>query len=240
MVGSSDSGSNLRMAQLQVQDHVMLATHNEKHPTSYTASWILWPASHKHVAPLPRSIDHALSEYVFYPELEWAQFGYRPPDNFPLLGSWRDRGGQVFAFLLDRTTLEGPSREKQALLYVSGMQDAVETLGARVTALKSELAKSERKELSARQADHRIEQEKRSPAVARLLKLIGLFAVVVNAFSLYLRKLPAPILPSTALQELYESLVVVVHIAALVLLLTITLIGIGYVLRYGLLMLRRL
>lgn len=68
--------------------------------------------------------------------------------------------------------------------------------------------------------------------------LVGLFTVVVNAFSLYLRQLPPPPLPAPAIQDTYEFLVVAVHIAALILLLIITLISIGYVLRYGILMLR--
>ena len=138
---------------------------------SYTASWVLWPNPLEHAPSLPRSIDQALSDYVFYPEPEWKRFGYRPPENYPLLGAWRDPGGRVFAFLLDSTPFDAASGEKHVLLYVSGLQDAVEALGAKVTALKSDIAKSERKELQIREAEHRIEQEKKSPAVARLLKL---------------------------------------------------------------------
>lgn len=221
-----------------MRDEVMQPEVGNEKSRSYTGSWVLWANSFEHAMPLPRSIDHALSDYVFYPEPEWARFGYRPPENIPLLGAWRDPGGNVFAFLLDLAPRKAAAGEKRVLLYVSGMRDAVEEVGARVTALKSVLAKSERKEIQVRHAEHRIEQEKKSPAVARLLKLIGLFTVVVNAFSLYLRQLPPPNLPAPSVQDAYQLLVVVVHFAALLLLLVITLIGIGYVLRYGILMLR--
>jgi hypothetical protein len=40
-------------------------------------------------------------------------------------------------------------------------------------------------------------------------------------------------------QDAYQVLVMAVHFAALLLLLIITLIGVGYVLRYGILILRR-
>jgi len=108
-----------------------------------------------------------------------------------------------------------------------------------VTELKSLLEKSERRELQVRHAENRIKQEKKSPAITRLLKLIGFFTVVVNAFSLYLRKLAPPHLPGPVFEMAYQILVLIMHFAALVLLLIITLIGIGYVLRYGILMLRR-
>ena len=200
---------------------------------------MLWANSPEHALPLPRSIDHALSDYVFYPEAEWTRFGYRPPENIPLLGAWRDTDGRVFAFLLDAALQESDSRERRLLLYVSGVRSAVDKVGAKVTALKSILAKSEQRELKVLHTEHRIEQEKKSPAVARLLKLVGLFTVVVNAFSLYLRQLPPPNLFTSWLQNSYQFLVVVVHFAALLLLLVTTLIGIGYVLRYGILILRR-
>lgn len=221
------------------RDEEMQPVVGQVEANSYTASWVLWPNSFEHTMPLPRSIDQSLSDYVFYPEPEWARFGYRPPDNLPLLGAWRDPGGSVFAFLLGPAPREAAAGEKRVLLYVSGIRDSVEQIGAKVTALKYVLAKSERREMHVRHAEHRIQQERKSPAVARLLTLIGLFTVVVNAFSLYLRQLSPPNLPAPSVQGAYQLLVVVVHFAALLLLLVITLIGIGYVLRYGILMLRR-
>jgi hypothetical protein len=211
----------------------------QEEPDFQTASWVLWGNLSEHALPLPRSIDQALHDYVFYPEAEWARFGYRPPENLPLLGAWRDPDGSVFAFLLDFTSRGSADRESRLLLYASGIRESVERIGTRVTTLKSLIGKSERREIRVRHAEHLIAQEKKSPAVARLLKLIGLFTVLVNAFSLYLRKLSPPNFPEPYVQTAYNLLVTVVHFSALFLLLVITLIGIGYVLRYGILMLRR-
>lgn len=218
----------------------MITTEVDNNQSSeYTASWMLWSNSIEHEMSLPRSVDNMLTDYVFYPELEWGQFGYRPPENLPLLGAWRDSSGKVFAFLLDASLGNSSLDEKHLLLYVSGEKNAVETIGSKVTSLKAILTKTERKEIQVRHIEQQIEQEKKSPAIARLVKLIGLFTIVVNAFSLYLRELPMPKMPSSFFQEAFQFLIVVVHFSALFLLLVITLIGVGYVFRYGSLILRR-
>jgi hypothetical protein len=114
--------------------------------------------------PLARSVDRAFFDFVFYPEAEWARFGYRPPENAALSGAWRDSSGTVVIFLL-RTAdfLEPASGSKPLLLYVSGPHAAVDAISKRVMALKSVLAKMEHKELRVLDAGHRIEQENRFP-----------------------------------------------------------------------------
>lgn len=189
--------------------------------------------------PLPRAIDSALSGYVFYPEAEWSRFGYRPPENEPLLGAWRDPDGSVFAFLLAPDSKKNSQNNGRLLLYVSGAKQAVNELGAKVAALKTVLAKSEGKEIRVLHAEHRMKQENKSPAVGRLLKLIGIVTVLVNAFSLYLRKLPPPEFPTPSLQMAYSVMIVILHFSSLILLFLVTLIAILYVLRYGILMMRR-
>jgi hypothetical protein len=207
----------------------------------YSASWVVWANSSEHSTPLIRSIDHALRDYVFYPEAEWARFGYRPPEDSPLSSAWRDPDGHVFVFLLEGTAKRHSARnEKPLLLYVSGLRTAVEQVGTRIAALKSGLAKLERKELRIIQAGHRIDEEKKSPSLARLFKLVAFFTVIVNAFSLFLWRLPPPNLPVPWAQHTFQFAVIAVSLAALTLLLTIILVGIAYAIRYGVLVLRRM
>lgn len=213
---------------------------NQDVPVAYTACWALWANPSRNVLPLPRVVDQALSGYLFYPEPEWARHGYRPPENYPLLGAWRDVTGKVFAFLLEPDPEAGGAREKRLLLYVAGDRNAVDELGARVTAIKSVLAKSERKELQVRQAEYRLGQEQKYASLPRLVKLIGVFTAIVNAFSMYLRRLPPPDLPSATLQLIYKFLVAAIHVSSLTLLLAVTMVGVAYVVQYGVLLLRRL
>jgi hypothetical protein len=208
---------------------------------AYTVSLALWANPSTFNLPLPRMIDQVLtdSDYVFYHEPEWARYGYRPPENHPLHGAWRDGKGTVFAFLLKPLPVDSELIGQQFLLYVSGDRDAVDELSTRVTALKSELAKMERKELQIQRTEQKITQEQESPAVPRLTKMIFIFTGVINAFSLYLRRLPTPTMPSTTMTLVFQYVVGAIHIASLVSLLIITLVGIAYVLRYGILVLRR-
>ena len=213
--------------------------HSRKESPPYTACWALWPDPRRHALPLPRIIDQALARYLFYPEPEWARYGYRPPETYPLLGAWRSPSASVFAFLLGPDPVLAESKEKNLLLYVAGERAAVDELGATVTALKSGLAKSDRKELQVRQTGYRLGLEQKSPSISRLAKLIGLSTVVINALSLYLRKLSPPDLPSATAASAYHLLIGAVHFSALLLLLITTLTAIGYAIRYSLLVLRR-
>ena len=204
-----------------------------------TASWLLWPNSSETALPLPRAVDEALEGYRFYPESDWSTFGYRPPENYVVCGSWRDDAGAGFVFLLDRST-NANATAAQFLLQAAGAKHVVEDIEHRVSALKIGLARAEKKLMSVKHADVRLEVERQSPAVTSLIKLVGLFTVLINAFSLYLRQLPAPKLPSPVLESVYEFVVLLVHFLAIGLLLLITLVGVAYAVRYAVLMLRRL
>lgn len=205
----------------------------------YTACYTLWFDPTSQTLSPPRLIDQSLSDYFFYPESEWAKYGYRPPENHPLLGAWRDQTGTVFAFLLDSGPKYSKSKGMNLLVYVTGVQDCVDKMGTKIKALKSDLVKVEKKELKVRQVGQRLDQELKSASISRLAKMIALFTLVVNAFSLYLRQLPPPEFPSAAIALVYQLLVGAVHFAALLLLLITIVIAIGYIIRYGLLMLRR-
>jgi hypothetical protein len=207
--------------------------------TAYTATWTLWQSSAPHGLPLPRVVDDALSEYLSYHEAEWSRYGYRPPDTCELAGSWRDREGKVFAFLLVETTT-GSASGRHLTLYVAGERALVEQLGERIQKLKSSLGKLERKELQVIDAGGRLNREDTRQSVRRISAFLLFFTAAINAFSLYLRRLSPPEFPIVLLQHIYQLLVVTVHFAALLLLLLITVLGIGYVARYGLLILRRL
>lgn len=205
-----------------------------------TATWQLWGSSSDLALPLPRSVDVALAGYTFYPESDWAVFGYRPPEDRPVEGAWRDAGGETFIFLLGDATPRSRSAELRYLLHVSGQRWRVDEIERKIATLKSGLERSERRDMQVKHADQRLQQEKVSPAVPSLIKLVGLFTLLVNAFSLGLRQLSPIQFPSPLVQDFYQGLLAVVHVAALLLLLIITVIGVIYAVRYGILMVRRL
>ncbi|HUU41061.1 MAG TPA: hypothetical protein VMW42_08980 [Desulfatiglandales bacterium] len=205
-----------------------------------TACWAMWARESEREVSVEVTIDQAFEGYLFYPEPEWARFGYRPPENFPLIGAWRDAGGKVFIFLLDRTQKRPSDGPRQLLLYVSGDKREIDSIERRITSLKTLLAKAERRELRGRDAAFRLEGEEKAQSVERLMKLIGLFTVIVNGFSLYLRKLPPPTFPIVSFAYFYQLLLSAIHFAALFLLLLVIIICLFYTFQYGLLLLRRM
>jgi hypothetical protein len=218
----------------------MQSSNNKDLPEAYTACWALWPNLSIDAPPIEHAIDEALkSKYLFYPEPEWPKYGYRPPENYPLLGAWRNQLGTVFAFLLDRDFRDLESRTRRVLLYVAGEKEAVEELGVLVDTLKFMLSKSEKRALVKIREGRRIEDAHKFRSLDRLARLFSFFTVPINVFSWYLRRLPPPDLPSTTLVFIYQLLVGAIHYAALFLLLILTLICIIYALRYGISVVRR-
>lgn len=206
----------------------------------YTASWAMWPKETDREIPIEATIDQAFEGYLFYPEPEWLKFGYRPPENYPLIGAWRDSEGKVFIFLLDRSSQRQADSPRQFLLYVSGEKSEVNLIERIIKSLKSTLAKSEKKELRSRDAASVLHGEKKAQSIERLMKLIGLFTVIVNGFSLYLRKLSTPTFPNDSLVYIYQLLLSAVHLTALLLLLLTITISLFYAFRFGSLLLRRM
>jgi len=207
---------------------------------SRTASWALWPNESQRSLSIEHLIDQAFKDYLFYPEPEWAHFGYRPPENYPLLSAWRDSEGKVFLFLLDHTTQRPINSPRQLLLYVSGKTHQVDSIEKIILSLKTYLTKLERKELREKNIDNRLDSKKGKNSVQKLLGLIGLFTAIINGFSLYLRNIPVPSFSVNVLNKVYELLLSVIHISSLILLLLTILLCIFYVLQYGFLLLRRL
>lgn len=205
----------------------------------YTACWALWSTTPDQASALQRSIDKIFSEYSFYPEIEWEKYGYIPPERYPLLGAWRHPDARVFAFLLDNPFMGRSTSIKQMILYLSGEKEEVRRFDSQINKLKIGSARAERKELLSREAGVRLDGVEKAKPLERLLKLVGLFTVIINALSLFLRSLSPPHLPSPQLIIAYQILVAAVHFSALFLLLLVTLIAIAYVMRYGLLLLRR-
>ncbi len=213
-------------------------THAERHKPS-TASWALWPKPGEGSAEVRRHLDRLLCGFLFYPEIEWRAFGYRPPDTRPLLSAWRDAKGQVFAFLLGGPAAHLDQPQQELLLYVAGTDQGVRRVEETVAALKAEVTRADKRELAVRSASRRLDAQESARSLSRLLQLVGIFTVVTNAFSLYLRRLPTPSMPNPTLVRTYEFLVSAIHISALGLLLLVILISIGFVLRYGALLLKR-
>jgi len=204
-----------------------------------TACFALWFNSKGDNLFVEKQIDKALSGYYFYPEPEWKKYGIAPPEKFPLVGSWRNLQGTVFAFLLEGETKKHQGYSRHVMLYVVGNSDEIQIIENKITELKTDIAHIEKKESRSNIADQKIQKEHKSKSITRLTSLIGVFTVIVNAFSLYLRKLPTPEGMAPMVVGLYNGLIMTVHFLALTLLIIMIVICILYILKYGFLLLKR-
>jgi hypothetical protein len=198
----------------------------------------LWTRHDASMPPLERQLDEVLQGYLFYPEFEWPMYNVRPPDNHPLVASWRTADGDAFIFLLE--VYQPKQDEPNYLVILAGYKDEIQAVNSLIGAHKLNFTKIEKKQLAKASAGKGLEDETKNKSIERFSKVIGVFALIINAFSLYLRELPSPENINDLFKTAYASLVMIVHFSALLLLLLIVIVSIVYTARYGYMMLRRM
>ena len=204
-----------------------------------TKTWNLWPVDKQSISPIEKQVDLLLSGFCSYPEFEWREFGIRPPDNHNLIGSWRDDSGTVFIFLHKENSTQNNSQSEH-LIIVTGKTPEVDNMTKLISGLKTSLHSADRKELKRKNFDVSIKEESSNKSVAGFSSLAGIFTVIINAFSFYLRDLPEPTNMHPLAAQIYNTLLSSLHILALLLLLTLIMVAITYVSRYGYMMIRRM
>lgn len=203
-----------------------------------TAYWSLWLHDTDSEISIAKQIDQLFTDYRYYPESEWSNYGYRPPESYSILGSWRNNTGETFIFLLE-TTDKQPSNQKQLLLCVVGSKLEMTKTEKKIQLYKGKLAKIDKKVLKEQKEISTLDRDN-SQSIDRLIKLGGVSTVIINALSLYLRTIPTPNLYYTVFTEIYKILMIVIHILAIVLLLIYIIICLSFSIRYGFLLIKRL
>jgi hypothetical protein len=209
---------------------------SEKHAVTISASWAIWQSPDQ-AAALAGMLDQVLIGWCFYPEAEWGKYGYRPPEGAFLTAAWRMIDGSAFGFLVDAPTKgQGPA----SIFHCTAKESVLAVIEAKINGVKGNLFRAESRKLRDARNRRRLDGADKSKSINKLLKLVGLFALVVNALSLYLRKIPPPDIKFGAIAAVFNVLLATVHITALALLLLLIIICIVYAVRYGILLIGRL
>jgi hypothetical protein len=212
-------------------------TKNRKYSRS---SWIFYGSSNEEVIKIQREVDNVFSNYSFYPENEWGLYGYRAPEGHQVLGAWRHPETRTFAFLLDNPHMHTVKPNIQLLLYIIGDKAEIETLEPKCENVKSKFAAIDEKDKTTYKLETRLVRIKKSKPLGIISTMLVLFTAIINAFSLYLRKLPPPEFGSKVLIALFGILVAAVHFASVLLLLIfIVILGI-FLIKYGYLLIKQL
>ena len=204
--------------------------------------YAIWLTPNAVCPSIGRELDSILKGYFYYPEEEWGRFDIRPPESSDLSGSWRDNKGTTFIFLLRNyhNTDGGQSRDQgpDYEVIVFGNGEVISEIGKRIGLLKSSLYKIEKKEIAERRATESFASEVKSKSSRHLVGTVAIFTVIVNALSLYLRKLPPPELQNEWFSVAYNWTIGILHIGALLLLLLIVIISFLYLMKFGALLIR--
>jgi hypothetical protein len=197
------------------------------------SSAILVPSENE-VHTIEKEIDKIFSDYSFYPEEEWSFYDCKPPDGYQVLGAWRHPNIRSYVFLLNNE-----ARKK----YVSNIQLIIYIISEKSQIDKSIIALhklTERYSFEDIFLDKRIERIHKLKAPAFLLSLLGVFTAIINAFSLYIFKLPELNIHNLIMKTLYNSLTSLFHVMAVIFLINFCLVCIVFLIKYGFLILKKI
>jgi|ERR1700733_7450121 len=207
----------------------------------FRRSWILWcSASPDDQASVHEEVDKIFSPgFSFYPELEW-KTRYPPPQGYEILGAWRDDRNRAFAFLLDNPGMKPPPGAVSLLLHCVGTQAVLTHFLPQIDHLKDDLAAKNGRQKSGKRLQGRLRQADTSKSLRHLMALMGPITGVINALTLYLRRLPAPTIDSAWLAQSYNFLLGSVYSGALLLLLLFIVLCGLYLGKLGIMFIRKL
>lgn len=205
-----------------------------------TASWVVLSRSDSETTRIQQALDGCLRGYLFYPQVDWARYGYRPPDGHEVLGAWRQPDTLAFVFLLNNPQMLTLRSVSQFLVYAAGIQTEIERFEEPIARIKKDIATASRQKDSEAALQKRLASADVLRSPKRLMAMLGAFTVVVNAFAYYLTKLPPPPVINQQMTGTYLAIVALIHMSALLLLLVSIVICLAYMLKYGYLILRRL
>jgi len=223
-----------------VVDSVCMTTSNKQKPASNVTrrSWVIYGTSKDDIPKIQRQMDVLFNGYSFYPEVDWIQYGYRPPDGYQVLGAWRHPKTRLFAFLLDNPRMITIEPAIQLLLYVAGAAVELTSLEPKLATLKTAFAIEDKKLITSSEIKDKLGKVDDAKHFGVLTGALSILTLIINGFSLYLRQLPPPQLGSPFLISIYSIFITLIHFSALFLLLLVAVIVAVFLIRYGYLMIK--
>lgn len=209
-------------------------------PKEPCLSWAFYGSSKNDIITVQKEINNSISDYSFYPEIEWGKYGYRAPEGYQVLGAWRHPETKAFVFLLDNPHMLTIEPNIQLILYVTGDETELQRVEPKFEALKSKFTSIHDKNRATSDLEIRLSKIQKTKSLAIITSILLLFTAVINGFSLYLRKLPPPDLNSKLLLTIYSTLVASIHFASMILLMIAISILCIFLIKYGILIIRKL
>ena len=64
-----------------------------------------WLRNSSELPKLKQGIEQVLSDFSYYPQMEWDVIGFRPPEGCPFFGAWRTKSSTEFVYLVGGSDL---------------------------------------------------------------------------------------------------------------------------------------
>lgn len=203
-------------------------------------SWILYGLSDKDTIKAQKEVDKVFSSYSFYPEVEWNDFKIFPPEGHQVLGAWRHVQAKGFAFLVDNPKMSKGKRENQLLIYIIGEVSEFSIIEPQLMVLKELFGLEEEIAKSDKNFEQRLDKIQKSKSLTVMTSILGIYTAIINAFALYLRQLTPPTSWSAALVNILNLFIILIHVSALILLFLFIIIMGAYLVKYGMILLKRM
>ncbi|OGU62088.1 MAG: hypothetical protein A2V66_08000 [Ignavibacteria bacterium RBG_13_36_8] len=203
-------------------------------------SWVIYDVSIDEITNIQKEIDEICSGYSFYPEIDWRTYQCKPPEGLQVYGAWRHPRERIYVFLLDNPTIITVLPETSLLLRIIGHGQKINRLISGINSLKGKFVLAEKKNLSDRHVDERIDRFYKSKSLTTLFVFLALFTAIINAWATYLRKIDPPVTEYIIVTVLYKWSIIAVHSSAILLLLLVIAICAILLLKYGIMLVRRL
>jgi hypothetical protein len=139
----------------------------------YCRPFVIYCQSRNDISKIQKEVDGIFSDYAFFPEIDWGQYGYRAPEKYNVLGAWRHPKTKVFVFLLDNPFMLSIEPNIQLLLYIVGESSEIQILENRLNKMKTKFAIEEKKDKYITNIDDRINKIHKSKSMAFIITILS-------------------------------------------------------------------
>jgi hypothetical protein len=203
-------------------------------------SWVLFGLKESDILTIQKEVDTIFSSYSFYPEIEWDVCMVFPPENHQVMGAWRNKKANTFAFLLDNPAIYKDKRNRPLLVYLLGEERELTILEPQFVALKEFISVEQNVREGDIQISKRLTRLQKSKYLAITYSIIGVWTASINAFAYYLRTVSLPSTWNSLIVGIWNVFSAIFHLSAILLIVIMVLFLIIFTLKYIFLLVKKI
>lgn len=172
-----------------------------------------WLGTTDEVSSLKQAVESVVRDFSYYPEMEWDRYGFRPPEGRPFYGAWRNVDRTAFVYLVGEN--DATQEIKMLLIVTAQGEERLTNLVARFQAVTESFRKAERQAVQRVKQDRFAAKFTQNYADKRVIGIYSLATAALAGASRALRTMPSPATQFERLNEIYDVMVMTVHLVSL-------------------------